>query len=202
MWGSATTSKGFDTNLEDQLCVIGYGWDKKRQRVATILPSGDPIPGDIDVAAFRMGNEATGEQNRVASVMARPKQPVFRKNYTEDCYDKKNKTWTSCRRTVEIDFTQIRGVSRSDGLKRGEAHAIKQCELMTRSLVPPEAGGKVADSRLDCIVTRRSWCKLPEVTDEELRRRKELEKEREERRIEDLKKTDEKTKKGRNQEGD
>lgn len=197
--GSKTTSEGFDTRLEEKLCEIGYQWDKKRQRVATILPSGDPVPGELNVAEFRLGTESTGEMNRVASVMARPKQPVFRKEYTEDCKDPKTNNWTSCRRVAEVDFTQVRGVSRSDGLKRGEFHAIEQCELMTISLVPEGAGKGVLDARTECIVTRRAWCDLPTVTDEELKERERLIKEREKRAAEDFEKNIEKQKKRRNQ---
>ncbi len=186
MVGSATTSRGFDMALEDNICKFNHDWDPKKQFIAHIMPSGQPVAGDVDLALFRRGTSNIPDLDDLATAMARPKQPVFRKKYTEDCYDEKTRIWTRCEKLVELDFSQVRGISRTTTMKRSEGHAIKLCEQITRKLAPEVGGLKVLDSRLECVVTKRTRCRLPEATDDELQRRKDYEEEIEKERLKEL----------------
>lgn len=126
------------------------------QRLGHILPSGQALPGEIDVEVFRASS------SDIASVMARPQNDRVVKEYRKDCYNEQGKYWYPCVERVEIDLSAIRGLARAADLDQAANFAINMCQRNTRAAVPDQTGLQIEDADLYCVVSRRETCALPD----------------------------------------
>lgn len=140
---------------ESTLCKF----DVKRpenQRVGHILQSGQYVPGEINVKIYR---EWTAN---VASAIARPKRDIYRREFRDDCFNKEGNYWYPCMKVAETDLSDIRGIGRSQNLDRSEKIAVRLCQRLTKNHAPRISGMSVETSDLECYVTARKACPLPD----------------------------------------
>lgn len=128
----------------------------KDELIGHDLKTGAYVQAEIDPATFRQWSDT------VWSVMAKPKNDLFRKEYRTDCYDQAGKYWYPCMKTVQKDFSDIRGIGRALDQRRARQIALRLCEFLTHRRAPKAGGVDVEDSRLDCEISYETACPLPE----------------------------------------
>ncbi len=142
------------TGPESGLCV--YGPRPQGQIIGHVLPSGQSLNGDIDVDAWRENNDG------VFSAIARPNNETYEREMRDTCFNEEGGYYYSCIRTVEIDYSEVRGIARATDFEAAERFALILCQRQTRLMLDMTEPGLGEDSRTYCSVSWREICPLDE----------------------------------------
>ena len=117
---------------------------------------------DERAAAF-LGDAPKGEYDgvvkKVATALAVPRTPVYRRDERTDCYDKVKKVWYNCIKKTRIDFSKIKGLARAPKMEKARDLAQQMCEAAVRVNSPKGPGGRsYSSAKFGCKVTQQSYC--------------------------------------------
>ena len=110
--------------------------------------------GEIDVKAFKQ------ELDAVASAVAKPTKPLYRREYRSDCRNKATGAWYPCTKAVEVDLSKVEVIVRGFDLERVAEHAVDMCDKHTLSLIPAEGDLRKLSAEFRCELVRRQFCPL------------------------------------------
>jgi len=112
--------------------------------------------GEIDVKAV------AEDTSLVASALARPLQPVYRRSDRADCRNEATGAWYPCTKVVEVDLSKVAVIARAFELDSAADYALDLCNAETAKLVPDVADVRPTSGKYRCTVSERRFCRLPE----------------------------------------
>ncbi|MHA1536581.1 MAG: hypothetical protein ACTSUD_03415 [Alphaproteobacteria bacterium] len=109
--------------------------------------------------------EYDGVVKRVASALALPRSPDYRRRVRTDCYDKAKKVWYNCVKETRADFSKIKGLSRAPKMDKARDLALQICAAAIRINSPKSALGYRFDSdKFGCTISQQSYCPVFKAT--------------------------------------
>jgi len=98
---------------------------------------------------------------RVATLVARPRTDKFRLRVDDNCYNAQTKTYYSCSKVLEADFTQIRGFARAVTIEQARSLAIQLCEKKVTAVMEAATDTRQDNTDLRCRIVTQTFCELP-----------------------------------------
>ncbi len=130
-------------------------------------------------AAAYLGDAPKGEYDgvvkRVATALAVPRTPIYRRRVRADCYDKAKKVWYNCVKETKVDFSKIKGIARAPKMESARDLAVQICTSAVRVNSPRGASGIRFNSvEFSCKVIQQNYCPVFKASKEFKKKKKAL----------------------------
>lgn len=148
--------------------VTGALCEYRDRRSDTVLQAFKDITGatwwgEIDHEVGTMRGKWPGQRGgRVfATAVARPKVDMYRVRRSANCFDEKTRSYYTCTRTEEVDFSQIRGFARAPTMTEAEDYARLLCQEKVLDIATKATAVRQQSWDLTCEVVASLRCPAP-----------------------------------------
>lgn len=151
LFAAACTSSA-SRQSADSLCEF-----RERPRPSIMLhydKTSQIFVGEIDVEAF------AEDFRSVASAVAKPIEPSYRREDRADCRNKTTGAWYPCTQVTEVDLTKVEVIVRGIDLAQVARHAVAMCDKHTLSLIPIESDMRRLSAKFKCELVAKRFCPL------------------------------------------
>ena len=110
--------------------------------------------GEPDDAVYK---DKTGQ---IASAVATPRDPIYKYEAREDCYNKAGDFYYPCMKKFEVDLSPVQGIGRALTFSKAEKLARDLCQSKVDEIIIKKVGRPQQSAATACVVQYKEFCTL------------------------------------------